>query len=237
MMFPYIDPLYMIFVALPALVIGGLASLWVRTAFARGSQIAAGRGWTGRQIAEAILDAEGIHDVRVEPTEGYLSDHYDPREKVLRLSPDVYDGRSIASAGVAAHEVGHAIQHAHGYAPLALRNAVVPVANFGSSFGLILAIVGIGMAFKTLAIVGIALFTMVVVFQVVNLPVEFNASRRARQTLLAHGLVSTGEDREIGRVLNAAAMTYVAATISSVLTLLYYLWRAGLIGGGGRDRE
>ncbi len=228
------DPMYFIFVA-PGILLALWASFKVKSTFAWASQIATRRGWTGRDVAQAILDAEGIDDVSIEPVQGFLGDHYDPRHKVLRLSPDVYAGRSVAAAGVAAHEVGHAIQHARGYAPLALRNSVVPLAGFGSSFGWILIFVGLGMGLQTLAIVGLALFTMVVIFQVVNLPVEFNASSRARQALLATGLITESEDRAVAKVLNAAAMTYVAATITAVLTLLYYLWRAGLIGGGRRD--
>lgn len=234
-MFLWLDPYYVLYVMLPALVLGGLASLWVKSAFARASKIGSQRGWTGRQIAEAILQAEGIDDVRIEPTQGYLSDHYDPREKVLRLSPDVYQGRSLASAGVAAHEVGHAIQHAHGYAPLALRSAVVPVASFGSSFGMILAFIGIGMAFQTLAAVGCALFSMVVLFQIVNLPVEFNASRRALQMLTVNGLVvSSNEAKGVKQVLDAAALTYVAALAQALSTLLYYVF---LLTGFSRQRD
>jgi len=226
------DPYYLLYVMLPAAILTGWAQLKVKSAFARGSRIASQRGWTGRDIAQAILDANNINDVRIETVQGYLSDHYDPRHKVLRLSPDVYNGRSLASTGVAAHEVGHAIQHARGYAPLAIRNAVVPMASIGSGFGMMMLMVGLAIPFlRVFTIVGAALFTMVVVFQLVNLPVEFNASKRARQTLLTNGLVSQQEDREVGRVLNAAAMTYVAATIQAVLTLLYFLWRSGLIGG------
>lgn len=232
-MLPF-DFSYFLIVA-PGIVLAIYASIKVKSTFARASQMPSRTGYTGADIAQAILDAEGIHDVGIEPTEGYLSDHYDPRAKVLRLSPDVYSGRSLAAAGVAAHEVGHAIQHAHGYAPLALRNSVVPVASIGSSLSWVLIFVGIGASLQSLAIIGCALFTMVVVFQVVNLPVEFNASRRARQVLLTHSLVTTQEDREIGRVLNAAALTYVAATVTAILTLLYYLWRSGLIGGQSRD--
>jgi Zn-dependent membrane protease YugP len=136
---------------------------------------------------------------------------------------------------VAAHEVGHAIQHARGYSPLALRNSIVPIAGFGSSFSWILIMIGIALWLKTVAIIGCALFAMVVLFQIVNLPVEFNASRRARQTLLVNGLTSETEDREIGRVLNAAAMTYVAATLTAILTLLYFLLRTGLLGGRSDD--
>jgi len=230
----FLDPAYFIII-LPGVALAMYASFKVKSTFARASQIPSRVGWTGADIAQAILDAEGIHDVGIEPTQGYLSDHYDPRAKVLRLSPDVYQGRSLAAAGVAAHEVGHAIQHARGYAPLSLRNSVVPVAGIGSSLSWIFIMIGLATALKTLAIVGIALFTAVVIFQVVNLPVEFNASKRARQVLLSNRLVTAEEDREVGRVLNAAAMTYVAATITAVLTLLYYLWRAGLIGGGNRN--
>jgi Zn-dependent membrane protease YugP len=224
------DPMYFVFVA-PGLLLALYASFKVKSTFARASQITTRRGWTGRDIAQAILDSEGIHDVAIEPVNGYLGDHYDPRERVLRLSPDVYSGRSVAAAGVAAHEVGHAIQHAHGYAPLALRNSIVPIASIGSSLSMILIMIGIGFWLQPLAIVGCALFSMVVLFQIINLPVEFNASTRARQALLANGLVTEAEDVEVGRVLRAAAMTYVAATLTAILTLLYYLMRAGLLGG------
>lgn len=225
------DPYYMLYVALPALVLGLIAQGKVKAAFARGMRIRTERGWTGRDVAQAILDANGIDNVAIEPVQGHLSDHYDPRHRVLRLSPDVYNGRTVAAAGVAAHEVGHAIQHAHGYAPLAIRNSIVPMASIGSGFGMIMLMIGVAMALNTLVVIGAALFTMVVLFQLVNLPVEFNASRRARATLLANGLVTQTEDREVGKVLNAAAMTYVAATVQAVLTLLYFLWRAGLLGG------
>jgi uncharacterized protein len=226
----WFDPYYLLIIA-PGLLLAMYAQYKVKSAFARGSQIATQRGRTGRDVAQAILDAYGIRDVRIEPVQGYLSDHYDPRKKVLRLSPDVYSGRSVAAAGVAAHEVGHALQHARGYTPLAIRNAIVPVASFGSNAAFIIIVAGFLLQFQFLLVAGCALFSMVVLFQLVNLPVEFNASSRARQVLLTNGLVTQQEDREVGRVLNAAAMTYVAATLTAVLTLLYYLWRAGLIGG------
>lgn len=225
------DWTYILYVMIPCGILAFIASARVKSAFARGSKLATQRGWTGAQVAQAILNADGIRDVTIEPVQGYLSDHYDPRHKVLRLSPDVYNGRSIAAAGVAAHEVGHAIQHAHGYAPLALRNMVVPAAGFGSNAGLMIAMIGALMNFPPVILIGCALFTAVVIFQVVNLPVEFNASSRARQALLTNGLVSEVEDREIAKVLNAAAMTYVAAAITAVVTLLYYLMRAGVLGG------
>lgn len=228
------DPMYFVFVG-PAILLALYASFKVKSTFAKAREMTTRRGWTGRDIAQAILDSEGIHDVTIEPINSYLGDHYDPRERVLRLSPDVYNGRSIAAAGVAAHEVGHAIQHAQGYAALSLRNSIVPLASIGSNLSLILIMVGLAMTLQSLMIVGCALFTMVVLFQVINLPVEFNASTRARQALLANGLVTEVEDKEVGRVLRAAAMTYVAATLTAVLTLLYYLMRAGLLGGHRDD--
>lgn len=215
----------------PGLLLALYASIKVKSSFARASQIGTRRGWTGREIAEALLRSEGIHDVAVEPVHSYLGDHYDPRHKVLRLSPDVYNGRSVAAAGVAAHEAGHALQHAERYTPLSLRNSIVPVASFGSSFSFIVLIIGLSLAMKTLVVLGCALFTMVVLFQLINLPVEFNASKRARKALLANGMVTEEEDREVSRVLNAAAMTYVAATLTAILTLVYYLMKAGLLGG------
>lgn len=239
--FIYFDPMYFVFIA-PGFLLALYASFKVKSTFAHASQISTRRGWSGRDMAQAILDREGITDVRIEAVQGHLSDHYDPRKKVLRLSPDVYSGRSVAAAGVAAHEVGHAIQHARGYGPLTVRNALVPVAGFGSNFAFVLIFIGIllqGMAGAAeqsgmgyyLTLAGCGLFSAVVLFQLVNLPVEFNASSRARQALLANGLVSDIEDREVARVLNAAAMTYVAATLTAILQLLYFLWRAGLIGG------
>ena len=233
-MYPMFDPLYLLLIA-PGLLLAMWAQFRVKSTFSRASEIPSSHGWSGRDVAQAILDANGIHDVGIEQTEGFLGDHYDPRQKMLRLSPDVYSGRSLAAFGVAAHEVGHAIQHAQAYAPLSLRNAIVPVAGFGSNIGMLLLMVGIGMGLRTLAIVGCALFTMVVLFQVINLPVEFNASRRARACLLANGFTTQVEDREVGRVLNAAAMTYVAATITAILQLVYFLIRAGLLGGSRRD--
>jgi Zn-dependent membrane protease YugP len=231
----FLDWHYFVIIA-PGLLLAAWAQWRVRSTFSRASEMISRKGWSGRDVAQAILDASGIHDVAIEPVSGYLSDHYDPRAKVLRLSPEVYEGRSLASFGVAAHEVGHAIQDARGYALMGLRNAIVPMANFGSSLSFIVLIIGLGMALKTLVILGCALFSMVVLFQVVNLPVEFNASSRARAALLANGIITPAEDKEVGRVLHAAAMTYVAATLTSILTLLYYLWRSGLLGGGRSGR-
>ena len=226
-----LDPFYLLIVGLPAALLAGWASLKVKTAMAHASRIVPSSRMSGAEAAQRILAANNLHHVRIEPTRGFLGDHYDPRHKVLRLTPEVYGGRTLAAVGVAAHEAGHAIQDAHHYGPLKLRNGLVPMAGFGSNFGFALIIGGFIFSAPVLMSVGIALFAITVVFQLVNLPVEFNASSRARSILLDNGIVARSELQPIGRVLNAAAMTYVAATIGAVLTLLYYLWRSGLIGG------
>ncbi len=230
------DPLYWVVIG-AGLVLSLLAQARVKSAFAKYSRMATRSGLTGAQVADRILREHGIHDVRVEPVAGTLSDHYDPRGKVLRLSEPVFGGRSMAAFGVAAHEVGHAIQHAQGYAPLQFRSAWVPVANIGSGLSmvvLILAAVMGGAATAlggTLAWVGVLLFATTTVFTLVTLPVEFDASRRALLTLQKGGYVSTDELAGARRVLNAAALTYVAAFVTSLLTLLYWMAQLGLLGG------
>ena len=180
-----------------------------------------------------MLRAAGLADkVGIERHEGFLSDHYDPRARVLRLSPAVHDGRSLAALGVACHEAGHAVQHAAGYAPLVMRNAIVPVAGFGSWRAWPMIMIGLVLNWLNLALAGVALFGLLVVFQIVNLPVEFNASSRAKQMLQQMGLISgPGEYRAVASVLSAAAMTYVAATIAALAQLLYFAIRLGLLGG------
>lgn len=224
------DPLYML-VMLVGLVLSGGASLWTKAAFRRWSQVPTGRGMTGAQVAQAILRAEGIGDVTVEQVGGFLSDHYDPRSKTLRLSPDVYGGRSVSAAGVAAHEVGHALQHAQGYAPMKLRQAMVPVAGVGTNLGIWLVIIGLMVGFSGLATLGVALFGGFVLFTLVTLPVEFDASIRARRVLEQRGLLRGQELDGVRKVLTAAAATYLASAITAVLQLLYWLFRLGLIGG------
>ena len=227
--FFYFDPMYFVYVG-PALLLAMWAQYKVKTAYARGARIKARCGLTGAQTAQRILNTYGVADVAIEPAQTFLGDHYDPRGKVLRLSPEVYHGRSLASLGIAAHEVGHAIQDASSYGPLVLRTGLVPVASIGSNLAVWLVIGGIMLGFvmrapvvgQTVASVGLGLFGAVVLFQLVNLPVEFNASRRAREILLSQGIVTDEEDRMVGQVLNAAAMTYVAATLTAILTLLYY---------------
>lgn len=228
------DPLYFLFLA-PGMLLAMWAQWRVKSAFAEGSQVPSSVGITGAETAQAILDAEGIRDVAIEPVQGYLSDHYDPSHKVLRLSPDVYYGHSLASLGVAAHEVGHAIQDARRYAPLVARNAIVPLAGLGSNLSWFVIFGGAVAGMLHVVLLGILLFSLTVIFQVVNLPVEFDASRRARERLQAIGLIRPAEDATVGHVLNAAAMTYVASTLTSILTLLYFVVR--FLGGGSNQDE
>jgi uncharacterized protein len=233
-MLGWFDPMYLVFLA-PGLLLAMWAQARVSMAYSEGSQIESASGITGAQAAAAIMRAEGVHGVEIEPVEGHLTDHYDPRHKVLRLSHGNYAGSSLAALGVAAHEAGHAIQDAHGYSPLVIRNLMVPVAGFGSNASFLVMIAGALLQMTGLILLGIILFGTTVAFQLVNLPVEFDASRRARAALAMTGMIHPEEDRTVGKVLNAAAWTYVAATLTSVLTLLYYLYRFGLLGGSSRD--
>lgn len=230
-MFGFFDPKYLLFVG-PAMLLAMWAQYRVKSAYAMGSKVGARSGLSGAETAQRILNAYGIANVAIEPVQTFLGDHYDPKHKVLRLSPDVYHGRSLSSLGIAAHEVGHAIQDATSYGPLAIRNGLVPMASIGSNLSIILVIAGLFLQMTNLAVVGLALFSLVVLFQLVNLPVEFNASSRARGILLQQNMISPQENVVVGRVLNAAAMTYVAATLTAVLTLAYYAY---LVFGGRRD--
>jgi Zn-dependent membrane protease YugP len=216
------DPNYLIIIA-PALILAAWAQWRVRSAYSAAQQVPA--RLSGAAAARYVLDSAGLRDVQIEQVGGFLSDHYDPREKVLRLSPEVYQSRTLAAVGIAAHEAGHAIQDARGYLPLVVRNAAVPAATVGPTLSIILLIAGAALASFKLIVAGIAMFACLVFFQVVNLPVEFNASSRAKQQLVSLGVVSSGEMVYVNRVLNAAAMTYVAATLQSILTLLYYIMR------------
>jgi Zn-dependent membrane protease YugP len=189
---------------------------------------------TGAAAARHILDSAGATDVEIEPMQGHLTDHYDPRTKVLRLSQAVYGDRSLAAVGIAAHEAGHALQDAQGFSLMAIRNAAVGVANIGSGFGLFVFMIGLGFALKPIAWLGIALFAGTVFFQLVNLPVEIDASNRAKAQLLDLGIVPASGMPAVNKVLNAAAWTYVAGTLQSILTLLYY---ASFLSGGSRDSD
>ncbi len=212
----------------PAILLALWAQMKVKSAYAHASRLRARSGLSGAETAQRILNAYGITNVAIEPANSFLGDHYDPKQKVLRLSPDVYQGRSLASLGIAAHEVGHAIQDAAGYGPLGIRNGLVPMASIGSNFSYALIIAGLILSSFVpgahyLAVAGIGLFGVAVLFQLVNLPVEYNASARARQILLSNNMITTEEDRVVGKVLSAAALTYVAATITALFTLLYYV--------------
>lgn len=201
-----------------------LVPLWaqmrVKGAFAKYSKVQSSSYRTGAEVAQTILNANGIYNVSVQQGSGFLSDHYDPRAKMVRLSPDIYHGRSLAAAAIAAHEVGHAIQDAKGYAFLRFRHALVPVANLGSNFSWILILIGIFAHLSGMILLGIIFMAAAVLFQIITLPVEFNASNRAMQQVVSLGLVSGGEEKKTRKVLNAAALTYVAAAAVAVLELL-----------------
>ena len=220
----FFDPMYFLWIA-PAVLLGMWAQFRIRTTYAQAQRM--GAPLSGAAAARHILDSAGLNDVGIEQIPGHLSDHFDPRAKVLRLSPEVYQNRTLASVGIAAHEAGHAIQHARGYAPLVFRNAAVPLAGFGSKASMILLIIGMIMVKQPLILLGIGLFAVVVAFQIVNLPVEFNASARAKAQLVGLGIVDDQELTYVKKVLNAAALTYVAATLQAILTLLYYITRFG----------
>ena len=229
-MLGFFDPMYLLFVLLPGLALSGIASMMTKSAFNRYSRQRTATGMTGAQAAQAMLDRAGIRDVKIIPTNGYLSDHYNPTNKTLALSEAVYSQPTVAAVGVACHEAGHAIQHATNYAPLWVRSALVPMAGIGSNLGMI--VMGVGLFIHPYVIgLGALLFSAVLLFQVVTLPVEFDASARAKKLAFQYGLVNQREQVGVSKVLNAAAMTYVAAAVSTLLTLLYYLWRAGLLGG------
>ncbi|MHC5108508.1 MAG: zinc metallopeptidase [Planctomycetota bacterium] len=232
------DPMYFIIVG-PAILFALIAEGLVKSAYATGNRYQVSSGLTGAQTAQRILDSHGINTVGIEQTRGVLGDHYDPKAKVLRLSPDVFNGRTLSAVGIAAHEVGHAIQDKTNYSPLVLRNGVVPLANIGSKFSFGLIFVGlllsalVGASFGMyVAAAGVGLFGVVVLFQLINLPVEFNASSRAREILLGQGIITDQENHIVGKVLNAAALTYVAATMTAVLQMLYF---AMIVFGGRRD--
>jgi|SRR5690554_1462208 len=231
----YIDPLYLM-LSIPPMLLAFYAQWKVTSTFKRYSQVRTGRGMTGADIAAEILRTRNIRDVRIEPVQGTLSDHYDPTSKTLRLSPEVYSGRSVAAAGVAAHEVGHAIQHAEGYAFLKMRSNLVPVLNITSKMALPTLMIGMVMISMQSALgqpvmlAGIVLFSVMVLFQLVTLPVEFDASSRALATIRDGGIVNSQELGGARKVLSAAALTYVAAAVSSLMTLLYFLIRSGLLG-------
>ncbi len=229
------DPVYFLFVA-PAMALAFWAQMKVKSAYATASGYSPSSGLSGAEAAAHILRSQNIGNVKIEETGGELSDHYDPRGKVLRLSSDVYHGRTVAALGIAAHEAGHAIQDKVHYGPLKLRNGIVPLASVGGGLGMTILIFGFMLHSLQLVVLGIGLYSMIVLFQLINLPVEYDASARAKQILVSQGLVSPTEQGLVNKVLNAAALTYVAATLSAILTLLYYLFRSGLLGGRNDER-
>lgn len=229
----YWNPMYFVF-ALPAFILGMWAQFKVKSAFSKYSQVRSMVGLSGAEIARRMLDMSGLYNVKVEPTQGFLSDHYDPASHTLRLSPDVYQGNSIAAAGVAAHEAGHALQQQDSYAPLMIRSAIVPTVQIGSWLGPIVFILGWLMSSPQIAWIGVILFAATALFAIVTLPVEFNASNRAKAWLADSGVLYQNEMKGVYSVLDAAALTYVAAAAQAISTLLYYVFL--LTGTSSRRR-
>jgi Zn-dependent membrane protease YugP len=220
---------YILFILLPGLVLGGLASLLTRSTYKRYSRMNAGSGLTGAEAARTLLERNGVHDVTIEEVQGFLSDHYDPRTRTLRLSPAVYHQPSLSAIGVACHEAGHALQHVQGYAALKMRSALVPVTGITNSISMPLIMAGA--VFRPLLLIGTMLFAGAVLSSLVTLPVEWDASARAKKLMVSSGIVSESERNAAGKVLNAAFLTYLASTVTAIFTLLYYVTRSGLIGG------
>jgi uncharacterized protein len=219
----FFDPLYLLFMA-PVMLLAIWAQMKVSSAFAKYSKMENSRRMTGAEAAADMLARAGVPGLPIEQTEGFLSDHYDPRNRTLYLSPKVFSGRSVAAVGVACHEAGHALQHAQAYPFMGIRSAIVPVASFGSQFAFILIFLGLIINMLGIAAIGVILFGAVVLFQLVNLPVEYNASSRAKAALIQGGVVTYPEEVEgVNKVLDAAALTYVAATITALAQLLYYI--------------
>ena len=232
---------YFLLVAIPGMVLAGAASFFTKSTFQKYSKVAASSRINGAQAAHTLLERNGVNDVKIEMVQGFLTDHYDPRSKTLRLSPQVYEAHSLSAIGVACHEAGHALQHAQGYKPLSMRSQLVPATTLGSNLSMPIIMIGLflsggaqgagGGLGQILLLAGIALFSLTVLFAFVTLPVEYDASARAKKLMVSSGIVSHQEQVGAGRVLNAAFLTYLASAISALLTLLYFLFKAGLIGG------
>jgi Zn-dependent membrane protease YugP len=224
------DPVFLLF-ALPGLLLAGYASFITKSRFQKYSRVAPTSGLSGAQAAAKMLRQAGLHDVGIERIGGFLSDHYDPRARVLRLSPAVFDGRSLSAVGVACHEAGHALQHATGYAALGLRSALVPAASFTSQLSSPLLMFGLFLSMaspmgRPLLIMGILMLSVSVLFTLVTLPVEWDASARAKRVLVDDGIVAPYQERDAAAVLDAAFLTYLAAAVSALMTLLYWILRA-----------
>jgi uncharacterized protein len=227
----FFNPTYLMYM-IPAFILMGLTSWYVKSSYNKWSRVQAQSRLTGAQAAQRLISTGGIYGVQVQTVAGNLTDHYDPRNKTLYLSQGVANVASVASVAIAAHELGHAMQDAEDYFPLRFRSALVPVVNIGSNLGWILIMIGLFLKFTELAWLGVLVFAGGAVFALATLPVEFNASARAKQLLVQTGIIQTDEEqRGVNAVLNAAALTYVAGLITAVLQLLYY---ASLVGGGRR---
>lgn len=226
---------YFLFVLIPGMLLMGLAQWRLRSTFSKYRQVANTRGLTGAQAASAVMRAAGVYDVGIEAIPGELTDHFDPRAKVLRLSEPIYNSRSIAAIGVAAHEAGHAVQQHVGYVPMTLRASLVPVANLGSGLAPFIILAGLWTQLTGLAWIGVILFAGATAFALVTLPVEFDASARARKLLAESGLVTQSEYGDVRTMLNAAALTYVASFAATALQLFYYILLVTGMGGRRRD--
>ena len=231
----YFDPMYLCFM-IPAIALMGFASWYVRHAYNKWSQVRATSGLTGHQAAQRLISTGNLYGVQVQGTAGQLSDHYDPRNKTLFLSQGVANSPSVAAVAISAHELGHALQDAEDYFPMKIRSMLVPAVNIGSNLGWILIMIGLVLRMTNVAWIGVAVFSAGALFALATLPVELNASARAKQLLYQTGIIQTEEEqRGVNQVLNAAALTYVAGLITAVMQLLYYVF---LIGGmGGRRRN
>jgi uncharacterized protein len=232
-MFPFFDLNYLLYM-LPALLIGLIAQLYVNSSYSRWSQVQNRAGMSGAAVAQRLMERHGMYNLKLKGTPGQLTDHYDPRNKTLALSQDIAQRPSVAAMAIAAHELGHAQQDKDGYVPMRIRSALVPMVNIGTNLGWIFIMMGLFLQISGLAWMGVIAFSAGVVFSIATLPVELNASRRARAMLQSTGMIMTKEeDKGVRQVLNAAALTYVAAIITSVMQLLYFV---SLAGGRGRRR-
>lgn len=230
---PFIDPNYLIFM-LPAFILMMITSAYVKSAYSKWSKVQSSSRLTGAQAAQRLTSARGLYNVSIEAVRGNLTDHYDPRKKVLRLSEGVYQSSSVAAVAIAAHELGHAVQDQEGYYPLRLRAALVPAVNIGSYLGWILIIIGLLLNITDLAWLGVIIFSGGALFALATIPVELNASSRAKQLLLNAGVIYSQEEQNgVNKVLNAAALTYVAGLVTAVMQLLYYAFM--VFGMGRRD--
>ncbi|HIS24419.1 MAG TPA: zinc metallopeptidase [Candidatus Faeciplasma gallinarum] len=225
---------YTIILLIPALLFGLYAQFKVSSTYKKYSQVKNARGFTAAEVARKILDDNGLYDVAIVKIAGNLTDNFNPKTKTVSLSETVYNSQSVAAIGVAAHECGHAVQHAEGYTPIKIRSALVPVTNFGSTFGFIILAIGLLFGNYSIAMIGVLLYSLMAVFQAVTLPVEFNASNRALKTLASHYILEDDELKMSKKVLSAAAMTYVAALVSTLATILRLLL---IVGSGTRRRD